>query len=62
MIGVVLNENDIYEILVNYDYSDHNILADNRYGLNDLGFDNYPNREKGVNSIRENVYSDLEQS
>ncbi len=37
-------------------------LSDNRYGKNDLGFDNYPNRQKGVNSIRENVYSDLEQS
>uniref|UniRef100_A0A6C0BSM6 Uncharacterized protein n=1 Tax=viral metagenome TaxID=1070528 RepID=A0A6C0BSM6_9ZZZZ len=36
MIGVVLNEEDIYEILVNYDYLDHNILADNRYGLSNI--------------------------
>jgi hypothetical protein len=33
MIGVTLVDEDIYHILLSYDYLDHNILADNRYKL-----------------------------
>ena len=33
-------------------------LSDNRYGKNDLGFDNYPNRSKPIRDI---IYQDLNQ-
>ena len=54
MIGTNLLDEDIYDILKNYEYLDHNILADNRYGLiNITDSDIHPKLNKSLEKNKE---------
>ena len=52
MFGVILNEKDIYEIIISYDNINHNILADNRYNM--VGVSNTDIHPKVKNLLTEN--------
>ena len=55
MIGVQLENEDIYNILLCYDYLDHNILADVRYkmtGISDTDSHDKINKELSENKKR----------
>ena len=53
-LGVILLENDIYDILLSYELLDHNILPDIRYGIKDTSInDKHPRVIKEIDKIKQ---------
>ena len=53
-LGVILVENDIYDILLSYELLDHNILPDIRYGIKDTSInDKHPRVIKEIEKIKQ---------
>ena len=52
-LGVILEKNDIYEILLSYELLDHNILPDIRYGIQDTSInDKHPRVVKEIETLK----------
>ena len=52
-LGIILPDNDIYEILLSYELLDHNILPDIRYNMQNVSFtDKHPRVNKEIEKIK----------